>query len=123
MGKRCPDARLSGTAVLDNFRFRINSRGVATVVATDGGEVHGVLWELNRSDERSLDEYEGVVSGLYRKETVSVLSKSGSVRALIYLAADEGVGEARPGYMGLILAAARENRFPREYIEELAQWS
>ena len=55
MRVRCPGSQILGTARLDGYRFRINRRGVATVVAEEGAVAWGVVWDLTREDERTLD--------------------------------------------------------------------
>ena len=67
MADRCPAARFLGRARLKDHEFRICRSGYATVVPKRGTTVHGVIWLLNRRDERALDTYEQIGSGLYRK--------------------------------------------------------
>ena len=124
MYRRCACPELVGTATLPGWRFRINSRGVATVVPDDGSTVHGVLWIIDESDEETLDYYEGVSSGFYVKRTETVYREDGdAVEALLYVASDDGPGSPRPGYLERIVAAARRHGLPRHYIEELQGWS
>src|SRR5690242_14782277 len=72
MVSRCPAARFFGRARLMNHEFRICHSGYATVVPKRGTSVYGVIWLLTRRDERALDIYEQVRSGLYRKTTCLV---------------------------------------------------
>jgi len=74
---------------------------------------------LNAEDERSLDRYEGVADGHYRKEAV-ILAEHGE--ALIYIAADATPGKPLPGYLEGILAAAVAAALPLAYQAELACW-
>jgi gamma-glutamylcyclotransferase (GGCT)/AIG2-like uncharacterized protein YtfP len=116
MAVRCPDAVVIGTACLPRHRFLINTHGVATVVPSESEAVHGVLWEISKADEASLDGYEGVASGFYRKVITRVRLKNGDeTEALIYLANDERVGTPRPGYMERVMAAAKSHRFAAKY--------
>lgn len=119
MAVRCPGAQLQGVAALAGYRFLINERGVATVVPDARRQVIGVLWMLTAAHEDTLDRYEGVASGHYRKEYVSVESAKQQSTALVYVAANETPGKPRPGYMDGILGSARDLGFPDSYIDEL----
>ena len=123
MNHRCPGARLIGPAKLPGHKFTINSRGVATIVTDGPRAVHGILWRIAESDEKALDEYEGVRWGTYVKVTTTVqTSESDSVSALIYVARDNTEGAPRPGYMERIVSAAQFHRLPEAYVEELRTW-
>lgn len=119
MAERCPTAQPAGVATLTGWRFRINGEGFATLVADGRATAFGLIWHIEAQDERNLDSYEEVVAGLYRKATVTV---PGHGPALIYLAADTGVGRPQPFYLEPIVAAARAARFPESYVAELAAW-
>ena len=128
MRVRCPGSQVLGTARLDGFRFRINRRGVATVVAEAGAVVWGVLWDLTQEDERTLDGHEGVPSGLYFKDEVRVDAPScqglsDGIGVLTYIAADSRPGVARAGYLERIIEAALHHGLPQEYAEELCRWT
>jgi hypothetical protein len=119
MAARCPAARLLGVAALPGRRFLINRQGFATLIAAPSGRAYGLIWALTAADERCLDAYEGVADGEYRKETV-ILAEHGE--ALIYIAADATPGTPFPGYLEVILAAARAASLPLAYQAELACW-
>ena len=120
MAVRCPDAEIVGMATLSGHQFRINTHGVATVVPAKRSVVHGVLWEIAPAHEASLDRYEGVASGFYRKAMVRVrLAEGSEVKALIYIADDDRPGPARPGYMERVLAVAARHSLPAGYVASL----
>lgn len=124
MSGRCPSSRVAGIARLDDHAFRINGRGVATVVPTSGRSVHGVLWELTPEDELELDRREGVRNGTYAKREVVVVRPNGSTAtAIAYVAADSIRGAPRPGYLERILAGARRFGLPDDYVTELESWA
>lgn len=123
MRKRCPDAELVSVGTISSRRFRINTRGVATIVAEDESSVHGIVWRLSKADEQALDSYEGVRIGLYSKRSMEVrLDDRRRLKAFLYLAKDHQPGTARPGYMDGIVAAAINNGFPPSYVQELRTW-
>lgn len=119
MQQRCPGATLEGIAVLPDHRLMITADGFATVVPDHGRRVMGALWRLTESDERALDDYEDIASGFYRRDFILVEAEGGAVRALVYLASSDRPGKPRPGYLELILSAARALGLPADYVAEL----
>lgn len=123
MNQRCPGAILVGTAKLWGYRFIINARGVATVVSKASSEVYGILWTITEADEKSLDKYEGITWGTYKKMVVDVkMATEKSAMALTYVASDSTLGSPRANYLEKIVAAAEEHRLPTKYVEELRLW-
>jgi gamma-glutamylcyclotransferase (GGCT)/AIG2-like uncharacterized protein YtfP len=123
MALRCPDSHPVGTAWLNNYRFLINERGVASIAICEGRVVHGLVWDISESDERSLDRYEGVAKGFYRKTDLPVvLQGCRSLDALVYIAASDTEGRPRTGYMEKIISAAGTLGFPPDNLEELKAW-
>lgn len=123
MGNRCKAAATIGTALLPSHRFIINSNGGATVIPDPACRVQGLLWRLTKADVRSLDRYEGVRRGVYRKDIVEVVRSDGKkVKALIYIATDSTPGTPRQGYMERIISGAEQCGLPKEYIDQLRPW-
>jgi gamma-glutamylcyclotransferase (GGCT)/AIG2-like uncharacterized protein YtfP len=123
MSNRCPASATTSTAELFHHRFIINARGVATVVPDPASTVYGMLWQLTPEDEHSLDRYEGVERGVYRKAFVEVVTHDGKkTKALIYLAKNTKPGKPKPGYMERILSGAEECGLPQAYIDQLTPW-
>jgi gamma-glutamylcyclotransferase (GGCT)/AIG2-like uncharacterized protein YtfP len=123
MARRCPEAAVVGRATLPRYRFLINERAYATLVADASATVHGLLWQLSAKDERALDDYEGVPEGHYIKVTKRVRLLRGPLRrAMIYLAINDQPGVPRSRYIQGILAAAQALRFPKAYMRGLAEW-
>ncbi len=124
MNQRCHNSPvLVGIARLNDYRFIINTRDVATIILQASGEVYGIVWSITIACEQSLDEYEGVRCGTYTKTMMDVQLCSGkSVHALVYIASDSTRGSAGSGYMEKIVAAAERHRLPDDYVEELRTW-
>ena len=124
MAMRCPDAVFVGSAALQDYKFELDSSGVATVVEMPGSTVRGVLWLISESDERSLDGYEGVWYGCYRKAVLPVIDNRGvSLPALVYISnrhVHDGV-TYRSGYMDNIIENARRLGFDAEYVKNLEE--
>jgi hypothetical protein len=140
MAGRCPQALALGTAILAGWRFVIGLDGYASIVQERGSEVHGVLWRLGPRDLAALNAYENIPGGLYRTRTLSVrpqypvtsipdaaaprLVRGGRpVPALVYVARRAGTGMPRPGYLELVLDAARASNLPQAYVRGLARWA
>jgi hypothetical protein len=121
MDARCPDARALGQAFLADWEMHIGIRGVATVVESPGSLTWGVLWELSPSDEQSLDHYEGVAAGRYRREILTVQSPESAHAALIYIEEFVGDGDPLPIYLQRILNGARAFDLPEDYCAKLAR--
>ena len=124
MNQRCHDSPvLVGIARLNDYRFIINTRGVATVVTPSSHKVYGIVWSITETCEKSLGDCEGVKYETYTKCTINVDIVTGKVvPALVYLASDSTHGSARSGYMEKIVAAAERHRLPDDYVEELRTW-
>jgi hypothetical protein len=119
MAARCPAARPIGVAALPARAFLINRLGFATLVAAPAAQAYGLVWAVTAEDEHSLDRYEAVAEGEYRKEAV-ILAEHGE--ALIYIAADAMPGKPLAAYLDIILAAAAVAGLPLAYQAELASW-
>ena len=119
MAVRCPGARLIGPAVLPHHRFAIIRGGHGTVLPCRGGCVHGVLWQLGRGAAASLDRYEEIEAGLYRRERRMVWHAGRQRPVLIYVATATAPGVPRVAYIEAIVAAARGWEFPADYVASL----
>lgn len=77
MHKRCPTSRYAGIARLKDYRWIINARGYANIVAiassndSDSTETYGLVYEMQPLDEARLDVNEGVPEA-YTKEMMEV---------------------------------------------------
>jgi hypothetical protein len=72
MADRCPGSKVFAKGILSGYRWHINERGVANIVATaakDGNNsvVQGILFTVSPKDVKTLDEKEGIAKGYYEK--------------------------------------------------------
>ena len=123
MQSRCPTAHEAGRAVLRDYRFVIMANGYASVVPAPGEDVHGLLWHIGLHDLAALDDYEDVVGGLYRHATLPVLQDGAPCEALVYLGCETEEGLPEPGYMALVVAAARDCGLPEDYVARLVRYA
>ena len=123
MERRCQDAKLAGRAKLTGYRFALDVYGVATVIPEKGSAVTGLLWNITDECEKSLDVYEGVAKGCYRKEYLPVECGAGTIKALIYISnRAELEGKTSSDYMDRVIAAAEAHDLPESYIAEIKSW-
>ena len=87
MSFRCPTAKLIGPSEVEGYRllFKGSRAGAyATIEPNEGSKVPVLIWEIGKSDEDSLDRYEGFPTLYYKKDlTISVNGKSET--AMIYI--------------------------------------
>ena len=119
MSKRCPQSKKLGNARLLGYRWIISKRGYANVVKADADAVEGVLFEISDSDERELDRFEGVSSGSYRKENLSVSTNTGHQVALVYVDPIAEEGMAKQEYFKRINAGVSDARLSEDYVERV----
>jgi hypothetical protein len=123
MGARCPGARALGTATLAHWRFIIRPAGHGSIVPQPGAIVHGVLWRVGIRDLAAINAYEGTDTGLYVRRILPVRHGGRLRPALVYLLRRHGEGSARPGYVHLMVEAARDWGLPECYVDALRRWS
>jgi gamma-glutamylcyclotransferase (GGCT)/AIG2-like uncharacterized protein YtfP len=123
MQTRCPGATALGIATLTGWRFIIAANGYASLTQSAGGVVHGVMWTLTARDLAALNAYENVAGNLYLRRTLRVDCPHGPRSALVYIARRQAVGIPRPGYLEVVVEAAREWQLPEVYIRSLQSWS
>lgn len=119
--KRYSSAIFNGTARLDDYCFIINSKGVATLRKQAGSVVYGVMWKISESDEKLLDEFEGVENGLYKSVILPVWSERKKMFSEMKVYVSENIipGFPLPGYMQIIIESAAVHQFPSDYIKYL----
>jgi gamma-glutamylcyclotransferase (GGCT)/AIG2-like uncharacterized protein YtfP len=122
MRKHAPSAQPLRPARLEGYRFVVTADGYASVVPDRSRCVHGLLWRLTPRDRVTLDLWENIAKGLYRAEMLPVMDAGGRRRVLVYVARWRPLGRPRPGYMEIVVKAARELDLPADYIASLEEW-
>ncbi|MGE0565561.1 MAG: gamma-glutamylcyclotransferase family protein [Pseudolabrys sp.] len=125
MAARCREARALGAAALPGWRFFIGAEGWGSVDPAPGCTVHGVLWRLSLRDAAALHTYELLHTGLYDVRTLPVLQNTGNgakrVPAMTYVLRRRVPGEPKPGYIEMIVRAARDWNLPERYVATVAR--
>ena len=123
MRKHAPEAvALGGVGRLKDYRFLVTADGYASVAPHPGGCVYGLLWRLTARDRITLDLWENIGAGLYRAVMLPIVVAGGRRRALVYVARARPRGVPRPGYMEIVVVAARECELPADYVASLQRW-
>jgi cation transport regulator ChaC len=123
MLRHCAGAREIGIAALGGYRFIITVDGYASIVPHPGGMVHGVLWRLGPRDLAALNAYESLDSGLYVRRTMPVVADGRRVAAMVYVARAHREGRPRPGYLEVVVEAARDWKLPAPYAQSIERWA
>src|SRR5262249_50614696 len=123
MGARCRGAEAIGTATLSGWRFVINPEGFGSIAPRPGERVHGVLWRVGARGPAAIHAYESVDSGLLLRRRLPGRRGGVQAMALVYIARRQGEGMPRPGYISLVVEAAREWQLPEIYVRSLARWA
>ena len=128
---RVPAAVARGIAAASGFIVRFHKRsqdgsGKCTLVAADdAAEAWGVLFNIPKQDFEKLDHVEGVHTGGYARQPISVRLTDGQTEAAhTYIAQEAFIDDTLipfDWYLGLVVAGAIEHGLPAEHIEALRQ--
>jgi gamma-glutamylcyclotransferase len=113
---RCPDHREIGAGLLSGWRWIITTRGYASIVVSEIDYVFGTVYELSEADVRSLDHFEGVAQGTYRKEMITIAVEGRGLNCLVYIDHITAEGKPKEEYITRINNGIRDARFPDEYV-------
>jgi len=105
-----------GAGRLANHEFFVGIDGWGSVRPKAGATVHGVLWRLTPRNIAALHAYELLHAGLYNVRTLPVRHGAQLLPAMIYLLRRRATGRPKPGYIEMIVAAARDWRLPERYV-------
>ena len=99
---------------------RIN--GKANISENNDSMVWGVLLDLTESEVEKMDDTEGTESGHYFRKSVEVITDSGIVKAITYVAHDDKlISNTTPleWYLNHVLDGAKYHNLPDDYIESI----
>lgn len=89
MAWRCPGAEVVGKTILNGWRLTFQGRynaAHANIVPDETARTPVLVWSISEEHEASLDRYEGVAGGYYRKHHMPVTVNGKTYRrALVYL--------------------------------------
>lgn len=87
MAFRCPGAKLKGVSEIEGYRliFKGSKTGAyATIEKEEGHKVPVVVWEIEPTDEYSLDRYEGFPT-FYYKEWIELNLDGEKIQGMVYM--------------------------------------
>ena len=122
---RCPHSPQRGTGWLEGWRLTFGGEDIgwdgamATVVEESGARVFVVLYDVPETDEKELDNWDGVTLGYYRKAKVRVETLDGDVLAWLYVLNfyEGGLPSARS--IGILADSAERADAPANYVTAL----
>jgi len=116
MNTRCPEQCEIGAGRLKGWRWLITSRGYASIVRSEPDYVLGTVYELSESDVSSLDRFEGVDRGDYRKEWITVEVDGRHLGCQVYIDPVVEEGKPKDEYMERINNGIRDAGLADDYI-------
>lgn len=116
MAERCPGYREIGAGCLRGWRWIITTRGYASIVQSETDYVLGTVYRLSAADIMTLDRFEGVAQGAYRKEMVPVAVNGQYTNCLVYVDPVTEEGRAKEEYVARINYGIRDAGMSDEYV-------
>jgi len=99
---------------------KFNGAGAANIVPKAGGRVYGTINLMLPAGLDILDEYEGVATGQYRRQPITVFGSDGHpVSTITYIAENVAAGELLPHRDYLAHLLAGRDLLPADYIAAL----
>ena len=121
MAYRCPDAVPVCAGVLKDYELVFQGRrgnAHANVIPAEGKQVPIMVWLISAKDEATLDIYEGVRGGYYRREFVYVETEHGAMNGLIYVMNPCPYNYPSRAYFDVIEEGYEEFGFPVNVLDE-----
>lgn len=127
MARRCPDAEVVGTGMLENWRlwFKGSMTGNYLTIEKEWGyEAPVAVWKVSERDETNLDRYEGCPTFYYKKELPLIVKdqKTGKkklMRVFAYIMHEERkVGAPRQDYVEGCAKGYNHFGFNRKFLNQ-----
>lgn len=125
MSRRAPHSPLRGTGWVNGWRLTFGGEqmgwqgALATVVEDPGSQIFVALYDIAAMDEESMDRWEGVGLGVYRRAKLRVHALDGDVTAWVYVLNGYEGGLPSARYLGDVADAAESADAPHDYVMEL----
>jgi gamma-glutamylcyclotransferase (GGCT)/AIG2-like uncharacterized protein YtfP len=121
MAFRCPGAKLRGVSEIEDHRliFKGSKTGAyATIEKEEGHKVPVVVWEIEPTDEHSLDRYEGFPT-FYYKEWMELDFNGEKVQGMVYMMdQDRKLGQPSHHYFKTLEDAYERFGFDKAILEK-----
>ena len=116
MSIRCPGAKRISSLYLSGYKLVF--RGVADFEKDTNSKLALGLWEISKKHEKTLDRYEGVNSGLYKKILWLIEFKNVQYKALIYKMNSDSIGSPYESYKETINDGFDDFKLNKKYLED-----
>jgi gamma-glutamylcyclotransferase (GGCT)/AIG2-like uncharacterized protein YtfP len=117
MKRRCPMAQPIGSYTLHDSRLVF--RSVADCIYEKDSVCHGSVYKITPQCERTLDGFEGVGAGTYRKEYIPLIEPfDGDHEMLVYVMNSEGIYPPSQEYLDRIIQGYRDFELPLKPLRE-----
>ena len=121
MAFRCPGAKLKGVSEIEGYRliFKGSKTGAyATIEKEKGHKVPVVVWEIEPTDEHSLDRYEGFPT-FYYKEWIELDLSGEKAQGMVYMMdQDRKLGQPSYNYYKTLEDAYERFGFDKGILEK-----
>lgn len=108
-----------GKAQLPGYSFYFYGRGHANIRPMASQTIEGVLFQIQDSCLKSLDQVEGYPN-TYQRQAVKVNWKETNVLAQAYIVEkDQTVGTPTAEYYQIVLSGAQEHKLSESYIQQI----
>ena len=126
MRHRCLSAKVYGKGMLEGYRLLFKGAedgAYLTIEKHKNSKVPVIVWELQPSDERALDFYEGFPRFYGKQEEQVTLETGETVLAMVYIMTDKvlermDLNLPSLGYLETVQEGYEEAGFDRQYLEE-----
>ena len=122
---RCPHSPQRGAGWLEGWRLTFGGEDIgwdgplATVVEDPVSQVFVVLYDMFETDEKELDNWDGVTLGYYRKAKVRLQTLDGVVLAWLYVLNFYAGGRPSARAIGILADSAEKAGAPEDYVATL----
>ena len=90
MAFRCPGAKLIGTGYLPNHRLEFYLHATVERSRARDARVPVAVWEIDETDEQSLDRYEGFPTYYVKRKRRVILSDGSEIEGMVYIMRTSG---------------------------------
>ena len=125
MAQRAPMSPVLSSGWLRGWRLTFAGQdlgwdgAIATVVEDATSQVFVMVYDVPSFDERALDEWEGLDSGLWYKIRVRIETMNGTETCWLYALNDYEGGMPSAHYLSVIADAAEAAGAPDDYVHSL----
>jgi cation transport regulator ChaC len=118
------DYLVAGVGRIEDYRLAFTryskkwKGGVLDVITSPSDYVLGLVLKVSNRGLEAIDRREGVHSGAYARETVSVNVEGKSLEATMYIVVNKDLTNILPSkeYVNKVVVAMRDKEFPESYI-------